>query len=251
MTASTSFGSWVVPLPPPVEWPAFVCSRCGGRDRRPFPPEDGLCGACRRAESESVERARLAEVRRELGRHLRSAGVPELYAEYSRAFWERQWGAWADDPGLRQLVDWPRAKSAGDLLVVVYGGGERATWLGTSVFGEALCQGLAGVWCEASEWLRALRSCFGSEQRFERRWDEVAEAGVLLVHGLEDPAEVETAGPWGCAQLADLLEHRRVGRKPTIVTSRMASWKGLRRLHPKLAGLDVNLKYQIEDGRWP
>lgn len=249
MTTSTWFGSRVLPLPPPSDWPAFVCSRCGARDRRPFPPDDGLCGPCRWAESDAARRDRLAVVRQELSGHLRAAGVPELFAECSRAAWERQWGPWGEDRGLRRLVGWPGSNGeAGDVLIVVYGGGHRATWLGTSIFSEALCQGLAGVWREASEWLRALRSSFGREQRYERVWSEVAEAGVLLVNGLEDPAEVEAIGSWGCAQLADLLELRRVGRKPTIVTSRMVSWKGLRRLHPKLAGLDVNLKYQIEDG---
>jgi hypothetical protein len=55
--------------------------------------------------------------------------------------------------------------------------------------------------------------------------------------------------PYSQAQLADPLEPRRVGREPTIVTSRRVSW-GLRRLHPKLGGLDVNLKHPIEDRRW-
>lgn len=248
MTTSTWCGSGMAALPPPAEWPDFVCSRCGGRDRRPFPPADGQCGACRKADSEAARRKRLEDVRRELGRHLRSAGVPELYAESSRARWELEWGPWAENEGLRRLIGWPGANNDAGVLVVVYGGGERAVWLGTAVFGEALCQGLPGVWREASDWLRALRSSFGSNPGSGRVWSEVAEAGVAMLHGVDDPAEVETMGPWACTQLADLLEHRRVERRPTIVSSRMGSWKGLRRLHPKLAKLEVNLKYLIEDG---
>lgn len=250
MTTSSWCGSGMAPLPAPVDWPVFACSRCGERDRRPFAPDDGLCGGCRRAASEAALRDHLAGIRRDLERHLRSAGVPELYAPSTRAAWELQWGPWAEDRGLDRLAGWPGTKRDPDeVLVVVYGGSERVTRLGTAVFGEALCQGLTGLWREASEWLRALRSSFGSEQRSERLWSEVAEAGVLAVNGLEDPAEVETMGAWACAELADLLEHRRVGRRPTIVTSRMSSWKGLRRLHPKLSRLEVKLKYQIEDGR--
>lgn len=243
MKTSTSFARCVPALPPPGEWPELECPGCGGRDRRPFHSEDGLCASCRRArEEEAVEEGRRA-IRRELALHLGVAGVPVLYAGSSRAAWEAKHGRWADDPGLRKLVGWP---GAGGGLLVVYGHGERSTRLATAVLGEALCRGLTCVFRDASEWLRELRNGFDSDASSQRAWERLAEAAVAVLAGLGTRGEMRAMSPWSRGELADLIEYRRVRRRPTILTSRASSWRALAELHPRLEGLEEALKLKTE-----
>ncbi len=265
----TSWSESAIALVPPEDWLDFACSECGGgRDRRPRPPKDGLCHACRAAARERARQARLRELRRRLPHHLRAAGVPDLFLGYSRAAWEERYGPWQSDPATSRLVDWP----AGGWLLLAYGHGEGATFLGTAVFGEALAALLAtpasplrrhrgrgvgatpasssdhdaspGEWCDVADWLRELRGGFDDRKR---AWARLAEAPLAMLSGLGNVAD----GYGGLkaearAELAHLLGHRRRWQRPTIVASRMASWKEIRGLHVNLRDLEVPLKLGVE-----
>ncbi len=111
--------------------------------------------------------------------------------------------------------------------------------------GEALCRGLAGVFRDASEWLRELRRGFESG-RSEGAWERLAEATVAVVAGLGTRAEMRSMSPWSRGELAELIEYRRVRRRATILTSRASSWRSLGELHPKLERLD-GLKLKISE----
>ncbi len=250
----TSWSECALALVPPEDWLDFACSECGGgRDRRPRPPKDGLCHACRAAARERARKARLRELSQRLPHHLRAAGVPDLFLGYSRATWEERYGPWPAAAATRPLVGWP----ASGWLLLAYGDGEGATFLGTAVFGEALVASLAesrgedlrpseglGEWCDVADWLRELRGGFDDSKR---AWGRLAEAPLAMLSGLGNVADgFGGLTSEGRAELAHLLDHRRRWQRPTIVASRMASWKEVRGLHVNLRDFEVPLKLEVK-----
>ncbi len=140
-------------------------------------------------------------------------------------------------------MTWP-ASAAGPLLLI-FGNGEAATFLGTAVFGEALCAGFEGRWFEAADWLRRIRRGFDDDA--ERAWEPLAEAGVAMLAGLGAAADnFGGLTAWSRGQLAELVTYRRLRRKPTILTSRMRSWTEIHRLDASLRGPEVALKLKVE-----
>ncbi len=243
---ATTWSSSAISLAPPERWREFACAACGARDRRPVPPDDGLCHACRQAAGERAERERLRALRSDLARHLRAAGVPELHQRSDRAAWERRYGPWPSARGgIPRLVGWP-ATAPGPLLLI-HGNGDTATALGTAVFGEALCAGHEGRWFDAADWLRRIRRAFDDPDAGEPTFESLAEAGIALLANLG--AAADTFGgltAWSRSQLAELITYRRMRCKPTILTSRMRSWNEIRRLDASLRGLDLALTLKVE-----
>ncbi len=243
---ASTWSASAISLAPPERWREFACSACGARDRRPVPPDDGLCHACRQAAGERAERERLRALRRDLPRHLRAAGVPELCLGSHRAAWERAHGPWEGSrDGTARLVGWP-ANAPGPLLLI-HGDAELATFLGTAVLGEALCAGHEGRWFEAADWLRRIRRGFDDADAGEHAFESLAEAGVALLAGLGAAADgFGGLTAWSRSQLAELITYRRLRRKPTILTSRMRTWTEIHRLDASLRGLEVALKLKVE-----
>ncbi len=243
---ASTWSASAISLAPPERWREFTCAACGARDRRPVPPDDGLCHACRQAAAERAERERLRALRRDLPRHLRAAGVPELCLGFHRRAWERAHGSWKGSRGgPARLVGWP--VSAPGPLLLIHGDAELATFLGTAVFGEALCAGHEGRWYDAADWLRRIRRAFDDADAAEPAFESLAEAGIALVSGLG--AATDGFGgltAWSRSQLAELITYRRMRCKPTILTARMRSWHEIRRLDASLRNLDVALTLKVE-----
>ncbi len=244
---TTTKSAWSAPaIAPPERWREFVCAACGARDRRPVPPDDGMCHGCRRKSLEASRHERLRRLRVDMPRHLRAAGVPDLLFGLDRAAWEKKYGAWDASPnGPGRLAGWP-ANAPGAMLLI-YGDGDLATFLGTAVFGEAICAGLAGRWTDAADWLRRLRGTFRSDEPSERVWESHADAEVSMLSGLGAASDgYGGLTAWSRSQVAELIAYRRSRRRPTILTSRMRSWKEIRQLHSSLHGLEIPLKLKVE-----
>lgn len=240
--------SW---FPSPESWGTYECTRCSKSMRQPFRPSDGLCSDCRKAEEEASAPA--------LEERLVAAGTPQRYARFTRASWERRYGAWKNHPDLRRLVGWPTEHDDRSWLVLVTspGHGERKTGLATAILGEAIEQGLPGRWLSQSGWLRDLKASWtqarrGGESEAEV-WSRAADARVLVfddLGGVEAAGAAKAGKPWWAIQVAQLLRERESRLLPTIVTAGFGDWRRVGELHSSLVlRMDTPLRIKLPPRR--
>ncbi len=241
-SASKPVETW---LPPPEQWPDFVCGHCGGRERPLYPPSDGLCSDCRPARQKPAEPT--------VEERLAAAGAPRKYVAFTRASWERKYGPWEKHRLFRRLLGWPDGEAPSSWLVFLFssGYGDRKTGLGTAVLGEALARGLPGRWISQAGWLREVKATYngGDGEREDDVWCRAANAEVLLIDDLGGTQGLSNK-PWWREKMTELLHHRESHELATIVTANLADWRHVGRIHESLVSrMDVPLKLDMRSGR--
>ena len=109
------------------------------------------------------------------------------------------------------------ARSLNGWLVLMGGYGCGKTHLAAAIANARVAMGQPAVFCVVPDLLDYLRAAFdpASQARFDRRFDEVRNAPLLVL----DDLGVESASPWVQEKLYQLFNHRYVARLPTVITT--------------------------------
>ncbi len=101
------------------------------------------------------------------------------------------------------------------LLAGEYGCGK--THLAAAIANARVALGQPAIFVVVPDLLDYLRAAFdpASQARFDRRFDEVRNAPLLVL----DDLGVESASPWVQEKLYQLFNHRYVARLPTVITT--------------------------------
>jgi DNA replication protein DnaC len=128
-------------------------------------------------------------------------------------------------------------------LVFLGANGCGKTHLAAGIAAERLAQGDAVAFANVPDLLDELRATFapGSRERFDHRFRRLLDAPVLV---LDDLGAQQTSA-WAEEKLYQILNHRHLQRKPTIVTTNCELKVMEPRIASRLADLQTSTVYQI------
>lgn len=135
------------------------------------------------------------------------------------------------------------AASPDGWLVFLGGNGCGKTHLAAGIAAERLAAGDAVAFANVPDLLDELRATFapGSRERFDHRFRRLLDAPVLV---LDDLGAQQTSA-WAEEKLYQILNHRHLQRKPTIVTTNCELKMMEPRIASRLADLQTSTVYQI------
>lgn len=120
---------------------------------------------------------------------------------------------------LKEAVQLARnyAKAPQDWLVFIGGYGCGKTHLAAAIANYQAERGYPAMFVVVPDLLDHLRAAFGPEARtsFDQRFEEVRTTPLLVL----DDLGTESATPWAREKLYQIINHRYVGRLPTVITA--------------------------------
>ena len=224
--------------------PAEPCPICGGvqwvsHDVPVGHPDFGKLFPCA-CQQRDLERARSAAMRASRDLTLLSGMIFETFNPAGHALNVEQRASLQNAyDGARRYAGEPR----GWLLIQgSYGVGK--THLAAAIANARLQQGLPVILLNTPDLLDYLRAAFSPnvEETYAERFEQLLDASLLIL----DDLGTQNATAWAQEKLFQLLNHRYLARRPTVITTNLALDDLDQRLSSRLADMDMVRKLPID-----
>jgi len=141
----------------------------------------------------------------------------------------------------RAAMSW--GKEPDGWLLLVGGNGCGKTHLAAAIANSRIEQGDSVCFATVPDLLDELRATFapGAAERFDTVFQRLRDVRLLVL----DDLGAHQSSPWAEEKLYQILNHRHLGRMPTVVTTNMELKEMEPRIASRLADLDVVVVYEI------
>jgi len=147
---------------------------------------------------------------------------------------------------LRNAYHWAQeyAKEPRGWLLIQGNYGVGKTHLAAAIANACLAGGLPVTFLNAPDLLDYLRAAFSPsvEETFNERFDELRDMPLLIL----DDLGTQNATPWAEEKLFQILNHRYLGRRPTVITTNQPLDDLDPRLSSRLTDMDLVRKLPID-----